>query len=172
MKNFLILLFISILLYSCSDDKGKALTYDQLEKEKEAIKNVITTYNEAFHNKNFSPIVDLMSKDVIFFGSDSTEIIKSIVDYKVAIDAEWSMYERVDYGEILDFSTFIDDRATIASVIYGLPATYYYNGSTQKVFLRYARTLKKESGKWVIISGIVGVSRPNTEILIKGDSIK
>ena len=171
MKKFLILLFITVLLYSCSDDKGKALSYNQLEKEKEAIKNVITTYNDAFHNKNFAPIVDLMSKDVIF-GSDSIEIIKSIVDFKGAIEAEWAMYDRVDYGDILDFSIFVDDRATIASVIYGLPATYLYNGNTQKVFLRYARTLKKESGKWVIISGIVGVSRPNTEILIKGDSIK
>jgi len=172
MKKFLILLFFTVLLFGCSEDKGKTLSYDQLEKEKEAIKNVITSYNDAFHNKNFSPIVDLMSKDVIFFSSDSTEIIKSIVDYKGAIEAEWAMYDRVDYGDILDFSIFVDDRATIASVIYGLPATYHYNGSTQKVFLRYARTLKKESGKWVIISGIVGVSRPNTEILIKGETIK
>ena len=41
------------------------------------------------------------------------------------------------------------------------------DGVTQKVFLRYARTLKKESRKWLIISGIVGITRPNTEIFIK-----
>jgi hypothetical protein len=46
------------------------------------------------------------------------------------------------------------------------------DGVTQKVFLRYARTLKKESRKWLIISGIVGITRPNTEIFIKEEVAK
>ncbi|NLO19024.1 MAG: nuclear transport factor 2 family protein [Ignavibacteria bacterium] len=168
----LLLILLSILLYSCAEEKGKTLTFDQLEKEKEAIKSVITTYNQAIQSRNFSPIVELLSKDVIFFGSDSTETIKSIVDFKLAVEEEWSMYEKVDYGEMQDFSIFMDDAATIASVIYGLPATYYMDGVTQKVFLRYARTLKKESRKWLIISGIVGITRPNTEIFIKEEVAK
>jgi hypothetical protein len=149
--------FLILLLFTgCGPDKPKELTDEQLSAEQESVKNVIVQYNKAFQNKNFQPIISLLSKNVKFFGTDSAEVINSFVDFKAEMEKEWKLFQSIEYGEMVDFSVFMDKGATLASVIYGLPCVMTLNGESQRYFLRYARTLKKEDGKWLIVSGIVG----------------
>ena len=50
---------------------------------------------------------------------------------------------------------------TFASIIFGVPCWIIKGDIKQHLYLRVARTLKKQQGRWVIISGIVGVTRPD-----------
>ena len=53
----------------------------------------------------------------------------------------------------------MDRNATFASAIYGVPCQFTKGNNNANLYLRYQRTLKKENGRWVIYSGIVGIAR-------------
>ena len=165
MAKYLLFFIFSIILISCGPEKPKYLTSEQIEKEKQDIIKVIKSYNKAFQERNFAPFVDILSKDVIFFGTDSAETIKSLGEFQAALKKQWQFYDKEIYGEMSDISIQIDRNGTFASIIYGLPVDLHKNGNQQHAFLRYARTLKKEDGKWVIVSGIVGRSTVGESVM-------
>ena len=169
MKSSLLILLTFIFIVGCGiQDKPKELNEVQLNAEKEAVKSVIKEYNKAFENKNFTPILNLLAKDVKLFGSDSAEIINSITEFNEELKKEWALYDKIKYGDMVNVSIFFDNQATLASVIYGISCSFTRNDNTQTYFFRVARTLKKEDGKWVIVSGIVGIAttgQSSTELL-------
>lgn len=163
MKKLLLLIFALMLtLFSCKPERVM-LTQAEIDAEKEAIKQTLIAYNEANSEKNFGKMVETLADEVTFFGTDSSEIITSFADYKVAIDKQWEEYESIKYGEISDFTVFMDDNATLASVIYGQNSTVVKDGAERTYYLRIARTLVKKEDKWVIRSGIVGIVRTAQE---------
>lgn len=169
MKTYLLILISIILLLnsSCGPQKPQPLSAEQVNKEKEAIIEVIKKFNEAYQTKNFSPIIDLLSKDVIFFGTDSAEVIKSLAEFQEELQKQWKVYDSIIFGNIVDMSIIMDNNASFASVIYGIPCDLISGDKQEHLFLRYARTLKKENNRWVIVSGIVGATTKglsNTEL--------
>lgn len=164
MKKYFLLIILTIIAASCCPEK-KELTSDQIDSEKQAVINVIKAYNQAAEDKNFSAMVETLAGEVIFFGTDSSEIIKTFADYKKQMLRQWEYYEAMKYGELYDSYIQMDDQANFASIIFGVPVTLTRNGITEKHFLRVSRTLKKEKGKWVIVSGIVGIARSGEEII-------
>ncbi|MCX7735474.1 MAG: nuclear transport factor 2 family protein [Candidatus Kapabacteria bacterium] len=162
------LLFISIsfiLVYSCGP-RPDELTTAEMAKEKEDIIATIKAFNKAMEEERFEGLVPYLSEDVIFFGTDSSEIIKSLSDFKKAITEQFNAVESLSYGEMSDISIQMDSRGTFASIIYGVPTTYKMVGSNapESYFFRVNRTLKKEGGKWVIVSGIVSIARTGKPI--------
>lgn len=160
-----LILIIPFLFAGCYPEK-KELTQDEINKEKEAIEQVIRDYQQAQEEKNFSKMVPSLAGEVVFFGTDSSEVFKTFAEYKQAMNKQWERYDNTDYGEISEVSIQMDKNATFASIIYGVPCDIYKDGESQHLYLRIMRTLKKENEKWVIVGGIVSAVRPDDSFVI------
>jgi ketosteroid isomerase-like protein len=150
-------------MIACGPDKNDILSTEQLAKEKERVIEVVKDYNKAYESESFSGIIETLSEDVVFFGSDSSEVIRSLSDFKKMIQTQWGTY-KIKYGNMFDTWVQMDSRGTLASVIFGIPATVKINnGAEVPFFFRVARTLKKQDNRWVIVSGIVGITQNNVQ---------
>lgn len=156
---FLLLLF----LVSCSSSEEQLSTEEEV-REKEKIVDVLKSYNKAYEKKNFSEMVRYLANDLTFFGSDSGETVKSLSEFKIAIEKQWQEIDSMKYGDMVDVYILMDSRGRIASAIYGIPLQLWSNGRSVHLFLRVARTLKKEGGNWVIASGITGITRASKSV--------
>lgn len=163
-KLFYLLLLTAFILPSCQPEQ-KYLTLEEVKKEEADIVKVLYAYNKASEDKNFAELLKTLADSVVFFGSDQGEVIKTFADYKDAIQKQWEEYEYTKYGEITDLFIAMDNKATIASVIYGVPLdAKLKNGIQEQVFLRASRTLRKQNEKWVIVSGITSIPRVKPEV--------
>ncbi len=160
MRKLLLLLVCSIALSitACGPNRNDELTSEQIAKEKERVLNVVKEYNKANQNKSFSSIIETLSNDVVFFGSDSSEVIRNLTDFQKMIKKQWELYN-ITYGDMVDVWIDIDSKGTIASVISGMPGEVHFQGQNQKYFFRVARNLKKQNNKWLISSGITGITQ-------------
>ncbi|ROL62104.1 hypothetical protein D9V86_02470 [Bacteroidetes/Chlorobi group bacterium ChocPot_Mid] len=166
MKKILTTFFILVFVYSCTPQKEE-LTLKDIEKEKQAIIQVMKDYNTAAEEKNFSHMIETLAGEVIFFGTDSAEVIKTFAEFKAKMEEQWKTFDKMKYGEMYDIDIQMDDNAKLASIIYGTPLEITIGDQTAKLFVRVARTLRKEKGKWVIVSGIVGNADPKAGILLQ-----
>lgn len=166
MLKFLLFISISLFLIISCGPRPDELSTAEIAKEKEEIIATIKAYNKAMEQERFEGLVPYLSEDVIFFGTDSNEIIKSLSDFKKAITEQFNAVESLSYGEMSDISIQMDSRGTLASIIFGIPTTYKMVGASEpeSYFFRVNRTLKKEGGKWVIVSGIVSIARTGKPI--------
>jgi hypothetical protein len=165
MKIFLLLFFILLIFPACSPQE-KELTAEEIAKEKQAIINVMKEYNKATEEKSWSKLVPTLASEVIFFGTDSNEVIKTFDEYKEKIMNQWNLFDKQKYGDMTDISIMMDKNATFASIIYGVPFDVTVVIKSAHLYLRMQRTLKKENDKWVIISGIVGATNPKEAVLL------
>lgn len=161
-KSLLSTLFLMLVLgFAACCPEPEVMTDDQIEAEKQQVVNVIKAYNKAMEEENFHDLVETLGNEVIFFGTDSSEIINTFSEFKKKIKEQWDYYQGTKYGEMTNVSIQMDKNATIASVIFGMPVDLTVNGQSEHLYLRVSRTLKKEQEKWVIVSGIVGAARPD-----------
>jgi len=160
MKKLIYLLIITAFILPSCQTEQKYLTIEEIKKEETEILKVLVAYNKASEDKNFAELLKTLADSVVFFGSDQGEVIKTFADYKVAIQKQWEEYEYTKYGEITDLFIAMDSRATLASVIYGVPLqAKLRNGISEDIFLRVSRTLRKQNDRWVIVSGITSIPR-------------
>jgi ketosteroid isomerase-like protein len=157
MKYATLFLFIS-LLYGCGKTE-KFLSEEKINQEKQEVLNVLKSFNQANEEENFSKMVPYLADEVIFFGTDSSEVIRTFAEYKDAITRQWQEYDRISYGEMKDINIEMNNTADFCSVIYGMPCEVVKNGISEKLFLRVSRTLKKTNDNWVIVTGITGIPR-------------
>jgi hypothetical protein len=165
MRRILTTLFFLIFLAGCAPQK-QGLTFQDIEKEKQVIIQVMKDYNKAAEEKNFSAMIETLAGEVIFFGTDSSEVIKTIADLRTKMQEQWKAFDKMKYGDMYDVSIQMDDNATLASIIFGTPLEITIGDQTAKLFIRVARTLKKEKGQWVIVSGIVGNADPHQAMIL------
>jgi ketosteroid isomerase-like protein len=163
------LLLAIIFISSCSPNR-EPLTTEELSKEKEAVIDVMKAYNKAFQDKNFAGILPTLSDDVIFFGTDSAEVIKSLSDFKKKITEQFNSVQKMEYGEMTDISVQMDPYGIYSSIIFGVSVDIFQNDKREHMFLRAARNLRKEEGKWVIVSGIIG--RAGVATAVVPDTVK
>ncbi len=164
MKITLLIILFTIFAFSCCPEQ-KELSADQIKLEKEAVINVIKAYNKAADAKNFSAMVETLAGEVTFFGTDSAEVITTFSDYKKQMLKQWEYYDEMKFGELYDVHIQMDKQGTLASAIFGVPITLRRGDKVENHFLRVARTLKKEKGKWVISSGIVAIARTGEQFV-------
>jgi ketosteroid isomerase-like protein len=120
---------------------------------------VIENYNRASERKNFAELVNTLADSVTFFGTDEGEIITKFADFKKAIENQWNEYDYTRYTPLSDVYIVMDKNATIASILFGVNFEANKGGITENLYLRGARTLKKQDVKWVIVSGLLSVPR-------------
>lgn len=162
LRNLLFIVAISAILIAC-EQKEEYPAPLELDKEKEKIVGVIERFNKANENKNFSEIVETLADEVVFFGTDSSEVIKTIGDFKNSIVKQWEEYESIKYHNLQDVKIFIDDKATLATIYFGLSADVTRNGIMQSYYLRGSRTLLKQNESWQIASGTLGIVRSKAD---------
>ncbi len=169
-----LILIAGILLSSCEPQK-EILTAEKRKDEESKVITTINNYNKSNQEKNWYSLVETLADEVVFFGTDSAEVITSFADYKKAIEKQWQEYEKMNYGELQDISIQMDNEATLATIIYGQNVEVIKGSIVKNYYMRGARILKKEKNKWVIVSGIVGIVRSDydlqNEFQIKVDSL-
>jgi hypothetical protein len=158
MKKILLVILSIVIISGCKREM-EGLPSEEIAREKDAVIKVCTEYNKASEVKSWSRMVLTLADEVIFFGTDSSEIIRTFPDFKKKMLEQWEEYESIKYGDMVDVSIQMDKQATLASIIFGMPVFLTKNGTTVHYFLRGSRTLKKEKESWVIVSGIVGIAR-------------
>ncbi len=161
--KYLLPILILTFLFSCTGSDEQLSTEEEI-KEKEKVVEVLKAYNYAYQKKNFSEMVRYLANDLTFFGSDSGETVKSLTEFKIAIEKQWEDVDSMKFGEMSDIYILMDSRGRIASAIYGVPLQIWSGGKGVTLFLRVARTLKKEGGNWVIASGITGITRASKSV--------
>ncbi len=161
--KYLLPILILTFLFSCTGSDEQLSTEEEI-KEKEKVVEVLKAYNYAYQKKNFSEMVRYLANDLTFFGSDSGETVKSLTEFKIAIEKQWEDVDSMKFGEMSDIYILMDSRGRIASAIYGVPLQIWSGGKGVTLFLRIARTLKKEGGNWVIASGITGITRASKSV--------
>ena len=161
MKSPLLALLTVLLIAasSCGPSQPLPLTDQEIAKEKEAIIDVANRYNISSASKDWSGIVELLSKKVTFYGTDSAEVLRNFEEFQAKINQQWDFYDTMIYGDMVDIHIDIDPQGQLASIIFGVPCDIVKGNKAIHYFLRVARTLKKEDGKWVICSGIVGIAK-------------
>jgi len=163
MKKILLLLLLvsGFLFVSCGPDEHVGIPTEVQMKEEKAVWDVIEKYNEAYSSKDFAGLVEYMHKDVVFFGTDSAEVIKSLAEYKEVMEKQWEQYDSMVFGKIEESEKFIqmDDNASLASIMFGAPLYLTVNGVKQEVFVRVHRTLRKDiaSKRWLIVTGLISI---------------
>lgn len=157
MKKFILIITAISLIWGCARNTEE-MTPEEQKLQIDAIKKVINDYIDAYQAKNFSRVVYALSDSVVFYGTDIEEKITSLAQFKEEVQAEWDIVSKIEYGEMRDFLIFMDNNAELAQVYYALPGRYHFKGveQTQSLYLRYARTLKKIEGRWLIVGGAVG----------------
>jgi hypothetical protein len=155
MKNVLQFLFIVVFLSACGVDKKDAPV--NLEAEKKAVQDVVIQYHKAAEDLNFAQMEETLAENVIFYGTDSAETIKSRAEFQDKFKQQQQTY-KIKYLNMVDQTILMDDKGTVASIIYGMPIDLTFDGKVYHAFTRNAKNLKKENGKWLICSGIVGLA--------------
>jgi len=160
MKRITLLAFICVLMNTGCQTEPKVLTTDEINREKQAIVQVIENYNRASEHKNFAELVNTLADSVTFYGTDEGEVIATFADFKTAIEQQWNEYDYTRYSPLSDVYIVMDKNATLASVLFGVTFEGRRSGITENLFIRGARTLRKQGDKWVIVSGLLSVPRP------------
>lgn len=173
MKKLILIACISLLaLAGCMDSGLKPQTGEEAAKGMAEVMDVVKQYAASTDNTDINKIFDLLDPNVTMFGTDSSEIVKSVDSYKQQIKAQIQQVN-IKHGQIKDPWVMMDPYGTIASVIYGMPCVLeFHNGTKQDVFLRVALTLQKKDEKWLIISCVTGMAKSNPGgIVVKSDNI-
>ncbi len=168
MKKYLQFLLLLVLVVSCAPSV-EPLTNQEIEAEKRSVIEVLNNYNSAFQQKDFAGILPTLADDVVFFGTDSSEVINNLNEFKHKLTEQFNNVDEMRYGDMSDISIQMDPYGTFASIIYGMPLTVVKDNILHNMFLRVARTLRKEDGRWVIVSGIIGVAQGTTNV--KADTL-
>ena len=158
MKKYLPFFILLILVVSCAPSV-EPLTNQEIEAEKQAVIDVMKSYNTAFQQKDFAGVLPTLADDVVFFGTDSAEVINNLNEFKKKLTQQFNEVDEMRYGEMTDIFIQMDPYGNFASIVYGMPLTVVKDSVIEHMFVRVARTLRKEDGHWVIVSGIIGVAQ-------------
>jgi len=168
LSNLLVMSFCCLCVFiSCGESgavREELLTEQQKQAEKDAIVQILSSYNEAANARNWSKMVTTLADEVTFFGTDSGEVSKNFDEFKNTIQRQWDEYETFEYGKIQDLFIEFDDYARYANVIFGSPIIYGKKGQkADTIFAVYQRTLRKDpvNKTWHIRSGILAIARTN-----------
>ncbi len=163
MKNLLLSFFLVIFIVGCGV-KQKDEPVVNLDEERKAVHQVIADYHQGNTDENWFQVEKTLAENVVFFGTDSAETIKSRAEFQTKLKEQAAKY-KIKYLQILDETITMDDKATVASIIYGVPINIEFRGNVYHAFTRQSKTLKKENGNWLITSGIVGVAATSPDFV-------
>lgn len=172
MKKILPFLFILIVFISACKEEKVALSPERIKIEKDKVLETIRAFHAAYEKKDFGALIPTLAGEVVFFGTDSGEVITTFSDYKQKMLEQWQEYDVMKYGEPYDVFIEMDPYGNFASIIYGVQLYVKKQNYENTYQVRAARTLRREKDKWVIVSGIVSIPRSPAEVKQTGNTIQ
>jgi len=171
MKNSirLTIILVAIIMFGCGPKK---LTTEDIIKEKEAIKSLISDFWKAYEQKDASAMLKFFSTspELLWFGTDSTEVINTIDQWETQMKNDWQLFEKVSFGELRNLSILIDDYGELASALYEAGLDMTIEGKQSHALMRGSNVLVKENGEWRFIQGMLAfasVGQSSAELMEK-----
>ena len=154
MYRTMLVLLSTALLFGCGP---KRLAVDDIAKEKKAVESVLVNFWKAYEMKDAAAMDKLLSPSsgLMFFGTDSAEVIKSIAQWEVQKKDDMQLFEAFKAGELRNVSSQIDSYGELASTVCEIPVDMTVGGQLSHSLARFAVTMKNENGEWHIIQGMV-----------------
>lgn len=150
-------LVIVALMWGCGPKK---MTPEESAKEKKAVESVLSSFWKAYESKDASAAKNTFSAstDLMFFGTDSAEVVKTVTQWETQMKDDWELFETVKFGEMRNLSIQVDGYGELATALYELPVDMTISGKPSHSLFRGANVLKKENGGWRLFQGVVAVA--------------
>jgi ketosteroid isomerase-like protein len=162
-------LVIIALLSGCGPRK---MPPGDIVTEKKAIESLVSNFWKAFESKNLAALTKLYttSGDLMFFGTDSAEVIRTIAQWEAQVKNDWEMFQTVKFGELKNISTIVANDGELGSIVCETPVDMTVGGQQSHSLFRFAGTLRRENGEWRFVHGMVAmatVGQSSAEIVAK-----
>ena len=154
----LIAVFLLVgLLAGCGPRK---LSPGEVATEQKTIESLVTDLWKAYSAKDLPALTKLYttSTDLLFFGTDSAEVIRSIPLWEAQVKNDWELFQTVKFGELRNVSILLSDDGTLGSIACETPADMVVAGQPSHSLFRMASALRKENGSWRFVHGMVAVA--------------
>jgi ketosteroid isomerase-like protein len=157
------------LLFGCGP---KQLSVDDLAKEKTAVEAVVSNFWKAYEAKDAEAMNKFLpqSSAIMFFGTDSAEVIKTSNDWKTQMKNDMQLFDAFKAGEPRNVATEVTGDGMLASTICEIPVEMKMGGKRAHSLTRMAFTMKKENDQWHIVQGMVAFAtngQSSAELLAK-----
>ena len=167
--RFISLLVIAALVSGCGPKK---LNVQDIAREKKAVESVITTFWKAYESKDLAAMDKFLSTspEVVFFGTDSAEVVKSPAQWEIQKRDDMQLFEAFKAGELRNLSIQVDSYGELASSVCEIPLDMKIGGQMSHSLARIAMTMKKEKGDWRTIQGMLAfatVGQSSAELVAK-----
>ncbi len=153
MYQLISLVLVFAMIPGCAPRK---MTPEDFTKEKRGVESAILQFWKGYEAKDQTAIENVLSTsgDLMLFGTDSAEIVKTVPQMETLIKSDWEVIEKVKFGDMRNLSIVIDGNAEVASAVYEVPFEMTMAGQMSRFLARCAFGLKKENGNWRLSQGM------------------
>lgn len=139
---------------------GRKLTSAEAAQEKIAVQAAVAGFWRAYERKDLSTMTGLLSKskDFIFFGTNSSEVITNVARWEALMKSDWALFESTRFEEPRNLGIQLSADGKLASIVYEALDASVEGGKEINSLDRFALTLRKEDGEWRIIQGMTAVA--------------
>ncbi len=157
MKRHLISILLLFVLGACVPTE---LTPDQIEREKEQVHKQIKKILKGYDEKDLKTILSTFStsQDLMAFGSDAGEVMRSLSDWEAQMAYDFQLYESSKFGEMQNLSIQVSKTGDLAAAVFESKAEIVTGGVPSSMLWRFSTALKKEDGMWRIIHWVASVA--------------
>jgi len=154
-----IMIFVLIVAL-CSGCGPAKMSPGDIDTQKKAIESLASGFWKAYEAKDLPVVTKLFttSGDLLFYGTDSAEVIKTIPEWETQAKADWELFQSVKFGAMRNVSTILSDDGSLGAIVCEVPADITSGGHQEHSLFRTSMTLRKESGEWKLVSGMVAVA--------------
>ena len=131
-----------------------------LQKEKSAISSLLDEFERSYSARDEAGFMKLLSTsgDMVWFGTDSAEVIKTDAGWKQQLSDDWMLFSAFKFGPRENVSILVDKDGELASVVYECPTEATIGNQISRGLFRFAAALKKENGSWRFAHGLLAVA--------------
>jgi len=157
----------------------KPPTAEQLAIESRAVTDVLTQMFKAYAAKDTAGVLSTYpdSGEMMGFGTDSAEVMRSKADALAQVRADWTVMDsaRVSVGEFRNLHVMVASSGDMASAAGELPMDVVAGAQRSHTLYRFGVGLRKEGGKWKIVHSVVGVAttgQSSAELVVRARQAK
>ncbi len=157
MGRLVALLVVLTLLPGCAPRK---MTPEQIASQKSAIESLVSNFWTAYGSKDLATVTKAYtsSNDLLCFGTDSAEIIRTIPQVEAMCKSDWELFESVKFGTMKNVSTLVSSDGALGSITCEMPADITVGGQQTHSLFRFGGTVRKENGQWRFVHGLIAVA--------------
>ncbi len=157
------------LLSGCGPSK---LSPADIASEKQAIESLVNDFWKAYDTKDLAATTKVFSNsgELMFFGTDSAEVIRNIAEWESQAKNDWELFQSVKFGQMKNVSTVVSSDGELGSIVCEMPADLTIGGEQTHVLFRFAGTMRKEQAEWRLVQGMVAmatVGQSSAELVAK-----